>query len=254
MAKKYVNKLDPDEKNLHIGHRQRLLDLVHKNGIENVSNIQAVEFILTFIIPRVDVNPIAHRILDKFGTISNAMDADVNDIATIKGMSERAAKMLKSFVSISYLYTAGKYKDGDKIMSFNDLYEFMDKMLESRSNEAICLISLNSRRQIINYEILDSESIKNVGISPKRFSLFIHSCNPWAVAIGHNHPNGDCTPSELDIAGTQQLQAIAKNLEVEFLDSVVVSLNGVYSILKNHRVIEKKISEFDTLLRTFIPL
>ena len=49
--------------NLHEGHRARLLDLALNAGVDNMSDIQVVEFFLTYIFPRGDVNPLAHRLL-----------------------------------------------------------------------------------------------------------------------------------------------------------------------------------------------
>ena len=71
------------KKSIHSGHRERLTNLVDKSGIENVSPIQAVEFFLTYIIPRVDVNPLAHRLLDKFETFGNILDASENDLKSV---------------------------------------------------------------------------------------------------------------------------------------------------------------------------
>lgn len=49
-----------DEKNIHEGHRQRLLDLAISAGVDNMSEVQVMELFLTYIFPRGDVNPLAH--------------------------------------------------------------------------------------------------------------------------------------------------------------------------------------------------
>ena len=67
----------------HDGHRERLTNLVEKSGLDNVSNIQAVEYFLTYIFPRGDVNPLAHRLLDKYETFANIINASVNDFLNI---------------------------------------------------------------------------------------------------------------------------------------------------------------------------
>ena len=59
------------EENIHAEHRKRLTELIYKSGIENVSEVQALEFILFFGIPRGDTNPLAHRLLKKFKNIAN---------------------------------------------------------------------------------------------------------------------------------------------------------------------------------------
>ena len=97
-----------EEKNIHAGHRSRLLQTVVTAGLENISSVQAMEFILTYIFPRGDVNPIAHRLLDKFGSIGGVLDANVTDLMTINGIGERAAQMLSQLTEVFFLYTTCK--------------------------------------------------------------------------------------------------------------------------------------------------
>ena len=75
----------------HDGHRGRLLNLVYNVGLENVSEIQATEFFLTYIFPRGDVNPLAHVLLKQFGNFANIVDADISELLKIKGINEKSA-------------------------------------------------------------------------------------------------------------------------------------------------------------------
>ena len=88
---KEVTKVN-NEKCVHDGHRKRLLDTVNAVGLIGLSDIQALEFILFFIIPRGDVNPLAHRLLDRFKNVPTVLDASVEDLMEVKGVGETAAK------------------------------------------------------------------------------------------------------------------------------------------------------------------
>ena len=55
-----------ENKNPHINHRRRLYALTEKIGIDNLTDIQAMELLLTYIIPRKDTNEVAHALLDEF--------------------------------------------------------------------------------------------------------------------------------------------------------------------------------------------
>ena len=86
----------------HSGHRLRLTELIAKSGIENVSNVQAVEYFLTYIIPRGDVNPLAHRLLDKFENFGNIIDASENELMQVKGINKRSASKIKLFSELMF--------------------------------------------------------------------------------------------------------------------------------------------------------
>lgn len=51
------------------------------------------------------------------------------------------------------------------------------------------------------------------------------------IIVAHNHPSGDPTPSQADIAATRELRALAERLGVSFLDHIVIgSGNGFTSL------------------------
>ena len=87
----------------HDGHRMRLLNLAINAGIDSMSDIQVVEFMLTYIVPRGDVNPLAHRLLDTYGTLTNIIDASPTDLMTIKGINDRSAKKISMLGEIVWI-------------------------------------------------------------------------------------------------------------------------------------------------------
>ena len=86
-----------EQKGIHDGHRGRLVDLAYNASLENLSEVQAVELFLTYIFPRGDVNPLAHKLLDKYNNFISIFDATVSDLASIKGISEHTAKKILLF-------------------------------------------------------------------------------------------------------------------------------------------------------------
>lgn len=51
-----------------------------------LTDVQYLEMILFYCIPRVDTNPIAHRLLDKFGSIRDVFEASEEELISVKGM------------------------------------------------------------------------------------------------------------------------------------------------------------------------
>lgn len=50
------------------------------------------------------------------------------------------------------------------------------------------------------------------------------------LIVAHNHPSGDCRPSESDIAATHRLREIARALDIELLDHLIVTREKIYSM------------------------
>ena len=50
------------------------------------------------------------------------------------------------------------------------------------------------------------------------------------IIIAHNHPSGYCRPSRRDITETQRLNQIAKALDIELVDHLIITQDAVYSM------------------------
>ncbi|MEG8049970.1 JAB domain-containing protein [Sphingomonas aurantiaca] len=52
----------------------------------------------------------------------------------------------------------------------------------------------------------------------------------WGVVMAHNHPSGDATPSDRDLAFTRALAAALRTLEVVLVDHLVIAGERVASL------------------------
>ena len=50
------------------------------------------------------------------------------------------------------------------------------------------------------------------------------------MIIAHNHPSGDCQPSEADLEATRKLSEIARALDIELLDHLIITTTSAYSM------------------------
>ena len=82
---------------MHEGHRQRLKKRFLEEGLDGFTDVQALELLLFYAIPRADTNPAAHALLEHFGSLSQVLEADPGELTKVPGVGESAA----------LLYTAG---------------------------------------------------------------------------------------------------------------------------------------------------
>ena len=106
----------------HEGHRERLRKRF-LTFADQVSEIELLELILTYSIPRRDVAPIAEKLLQHFGSIDAILSAPIDELAVFPGVGEStitlfriitAIKMKKSFIQQPSLFTS--HEDSDKEM------------------------------------------------------------------------------------------------------------------------------------------
>ena len=79
---------------IHEGHRQRMRRQLKTSGMDSLSDVQVLEVLLYYAIPRADTNPIAHRLLERFGSLSGVLEAAPDELSNIEGMGDAAAQLI----------------------------------------------------------------------------------------------------------------------------------------------------------------
>ena len=78
----------------HDGHRKRMRERILANGPESLQPHELVEFLLFYVIPRRNVNPLAHQLLDHFGTLQSLFSATKEELLQVDGVHPQTAEFL----------------------------------------------------------------------------------------------------------------------------------------------------------------
>ena len=238
-----------EDNNIHAGHRERLLETVYKVGLYGLSDVQVMEFILFYVFPRGDVNPLAHRLLDKFKNISTVLDASLNDLAVVKGMGQTSAKKLKSIVEIFNIYTSSKANKDDGLSNFGDIYGYAESLLRHKNTEELYVFGFNSSGEFVADRCLARGTLKMVGIDMREISNFVNTYNVPIVYVAHNHPDNSCKPSKQDIVSAEELKRKFEFSGCELRDNFIVGNDGIFSIYeKGLKRVFGKNDKFDDIL------
>lgn len=225
-----AKKFDIDEKTMHDGHRKRLTATVHKVGLDGLSEIQALEYILFFIFPRGDVNPLAHRLLARFNTIPIVLEASVEDLMEVKGMGEASAQKLHSLLEIFYYYTQIKTCNGCDLKTMGDFYDYLEQLLRFRSNEELFIFGVDNMGEIVKGRRFSRGDSSHVELDMKEIALYISTHKVQAVFVVHNHPSGSAKESGRDRETFEKLKVAFKFQGCSLIDSIIVGKDGIYSM------------------------
>ncbi len=214
---------------MHSGHRERLTDLIANAGIEKVSEYQAVEYFLTHIFPRGDVNPLAHALLAKFGCFANILEADEHEIAKIKGFNERSARKIANFLSLTKYYTLSKLRAKLNITQREEILSFLESLMRLDTVENLYIFAINNAGYITQHRHHQEKDAYKVAIDNKDIVNFISSSKATSLLFVHSHPNGVARPSIDDDETTEKLKAFLPQFNCRFFDSIIVGFDGIYS-------------------------
>ena len=91
---------------IHEGHRERMKQEFLQGGLAHVSEPRVLELLLFYSRLQGDVNPLAHRLLDTFGSLAGVLDAAPEELRKVPGVGENTVVLLKLIPAISARYLA----------------------------------------------------------------------------------------------------------------------------------------------------
>ncbi len=189
-----------------------------------------LELLLFYSIPQKDTNPIAHALLDAFGSLSNVLDAPYEELVKVKGISENSASLLKLIAPLSRAYLDDKYKNGHVINSTEQAGEFLLPKFIGRTNEAAYLLSLDNKSKVINCSKIIEGNVNAVAISIRKIVELALKDNATACIVAHNHPLGLAIPSNDDIDTTLKIKEVLETLNIQLLDHIIVAEDDFVSL------------------------
>ena len=126
--------------NPHEGHREKLKRRFYKEGLENFEDHNVLELILFFAIPRKDTNDIAHALLDRFGSFSRVLEADVKELCEVPGVGEHAAYLIKTYPAVSKRYYKDRFGKRKKLPEYEELGQDLVLHFAGLSQEEVYLL------------------------------------------------------------------------------------------------------------------
>ncbi len=216
---------------MHEGHRERLRARYSSNGIGAFTEHELLELLLTYTIPRRNTNEIAHRLMDRFGSLRAVFSAQVPELANIEGIGERAAVFLR-LVGDSATYHAeatGKQKQRIGLLSPADAASYALDLMRNERYESVYVVSLDKNMRLLHAERLMTGSLSEAPLYPRRVVETALMHRAAAILLLHNHPSGDPTPSHEDAEVTSAVQRALNSIDIRLYDHLVVGEGGVYS-------------------------
>ncbi len=218
---------DPEDYNRD--HRKRLRLKFLTSGIEAFHDYEVLELFLTYAIPRVDVKPQAKELIRTFGSIKEAVDADIGDLVKIKGIGKDSAVLIKLVKEIAALYLKQKAKEKQQVTCTTELIDFCRTVMGGKQDEEFCVIYLDAQNQIIEFETIQRGVVNQAVVYPRQVLESALKKKASAIILAHNHPSGHVRPSDADIRLTQTIRETAKILDILVHDHIIIGENRFFS-------------------------
>ena len=216
---------------IHDGHRQRMKERFSQEGMDHFSEFEALEILLYYAIPRKDTNPIAHGLINHFGSLAQVLDASVEELEQVSGISHNVAVLLKLVTEMGRLYMVKRAEDTKILKTITDCGEYLKSYFFGRVNETVYLLCLDAKCKVIGCRKVGEGSVNSANVPIRRIVEMALAANATSVVLAHNHPSGVAVPSDEDIATTKRVAAALSMVDVILVDHIVVADDDFVSMV-----------------------
>lgn len=215
---------------IHQGHRERMKQEFLRGGLEHFSEPRVLELLLFYSRFQGDVNPLAHRLLEAFGSLSGVLDAPPEELAKVSGVGENTVVLLKLIPAIAARYLACRAGGEVILADSQSLFELFQPCFFAARNEMSYLACFDSKLKLLGLKKISEGSPNANEISVRKISSEALALNATVVVLAHNHPSGLATPSEEDIFTTRFIQNALRPLGITLYDHVILADGDMVSL------------------------
>ena len=214
---------DDNTPHLHKNHRQRVKDRFISEGISSFADHEIFEMLLFYSIPQGDVNPLGHKLLDKFSTPKAVFDASIEELCEVDGIGQHSAVLIKMIPELAQYYASLAHRDKKQLATSYDAGTYVCGQIGCLKSEVFCVICLDSQKNILAFEILEEGTVSDANVHPRKVVECVLRHNSAAVILAHNHPSGGAYASENDRRVTRQLCTILEGMGIDVVDHIIAA-------------------------------
>jgi len=218
---------------IHEGHRQRLKDRFRREGLDNFDELYVLELLLFYCIPQKDTNPLAHRLLDAFGSLAGVLDASAEELEKVEGAGKNVSTFLSLITQVGRFYQTNRSKPGKILRSIEQCGNYLVPYFFGREQETVFMLCLDAKCKVLCCKKVGEGSVNSANIPVRRVVEMALAANATTVVLAHNHPSGLAIPSADDIRTTHRVAVALDAVEITLADHIVVSGEDYVSIVQS---------------------
>ncbi len=214
--------------NQHTGHRARMTEKILKNP-SVLADHELLEVLLFCTLPRIDTNPLAHKLIEVFGSLEKVFSASMKELMLIKGVGKKTAGNIKVCGEIFNRIESSKKENKVFALTPEAFISYFRGKFQNKQAEELIVLLMNKKRQIVSELVYSQGLHTGVDGDVREIAKVISLHSPKYIVFAHNHPIGDAKPSLSDDLATTKLTLLAMAHGATVLDHIIISKDSEFS-------------------------
>lgn len=214
---------------IHEGHRKRLKGEFLARP-DSFPDHKLLELLLFYANPRGDTNPIAHALMERFGSVAGVLDAAPEELAKVPGVGEHAISLLKTVKEATGRYLAARTSMEEIVRTTDDADGILRPYFFGARDERVCLLCMDGKGKNLGVRKIGEGSVNAAEVTTRKVVEAALSLNASHVILAHNHVSGLALPSDEDKATTRYLAKVLRTVGVVLVDHLIFTDDDMVSL------------------------
>lgn len=212
---------------MHQGHRDRLKARLENEGPDAFQPHEMMELCLFYCIARADVNPLAHRLIDAFGSVAGVLHAERERLLQVPGVGEKTCRFLGLLGEMTDHFEGLRLDDHPQLGRLSAAAQYCRRLFAGERLVRAAAFGLNGNGYLLQSRFF----ALGEGAPPARELVeMVIRCQAQCLLMVQKRERGQTEPSPEDIARARELKELLSSIGVAFLDSLLLSGRSVISL------------------------
>ncbi|MGE0635572.1 MAG: DNA repair protein RadC [Bacteroidia bacterium] len=154
---------------------------------------------------------------------------DVNALCKFKGIGEAKAISIIAALELGRRRNEHSTPERESITTSRQAFNLLHPILADLPHEEFWLIFLNRANKVIKKQSVSKGGVSGTVVDAKMIFKPAVENLASSVILCHNHPSGNRTPSQEDIALTKKIKEAGRVLDISVHDHIIIANDTYYS-------------------------
>ena len=218
----------------HANHRQRVRKAFIDADKAKIPDINLLEFLLFYSIPRKDTKEIAARLIEKYQTIDNVFSLSFEELKQFDGLGESSALLISMINEISRRALKKESRASVKVDEESIINRFQI-VFQGSESEIFCIACLDAFGLLTGVVPVATGDENSVEIRKRAVLETAFDYSADSIILAHNHPHEVSAPSKADIDLTKELKSLFDQMDIRLIDHLIFGTDGMLSLRKTEK-------------------
>lgn len=211
--------------------KKKLIERFLKTEGFDFSDAELLELILRIGSSGGDVDKITADIITKFRNVSKAINAPVDELLKVDKVNENTAALLKVVAACAKRASSENVlaDKGSVLKNWEKFKEYCRQNMAHAEVEEFRIFLLDENMHCFKDVVVSKGTVNQTTAYPREIARMVVQNNAKSVILAHNHPSGDCKPSDEDVVLTEKICEVLNYAGIRVFDHLIITEGPIFS-------------------------